>query len=102
MRMTNIKESVAKTYETLAELRQLDVQDWSDETKQEMEAEVDEVIKMALATKLKLQRASLNQFLDILEQQDALEVATLENAIKYMDTMLTNIQSLAPVLKKAG
>lgn len=87
-------ESITKTYQTLAKIRQIDVENWSDETKQEMETEVDEVIKLALATKLKLQRASLNQFLDALEKEEGVAVATLENTIKSMETMLSNIQSL--------
>lgn len=98
--MINIEKSVKKTYQTLAEIRQIDVENWSDETKEEMEAEVDEVIKMALATKLKLQRASLNEFLDSLEKEKNVEVSTLEDTIKYMETLLSNMQSIP--LKKAG
>lgn len=100
--MINIDKNISKTYQTLSELRQLNVKNWSETDKQEMEKEVNEVIKMALATKLKLQRASLNAFLDTLEQQDGIETTTLESTIKYMEIMLSKIQSLEPALKKAS
>jgi DNA-binding transcriptional regulator LsrR (DeoR family) len=70
------------------------VENWSDEAKQEMETEVDEVIKMALATKLKLQRAFLNQFLDTLEKEESVAVSTLENTIKCMETILRNANKI--------
>lgn len=100
--MIDIKEGISETYKNLSDLKQLDITDWSDEDKEEMEVEVDEIIRLALATKLKLQRETLNEFLDALEKQPEIEANVLEQTVQHLENMLSNIKLLEPKLSKVG
>lgn len=100
--MIDIEKSVANTYQTLSELKNINVDHWTADDKAEMSKKADEVIQLALATKLKIQRTRLNHFLDSLEKQEGIETEILQFTIQHLEDMLYNIKLLEPKLKKAG
>lgn len=91
----NIEKIITTTNEALNDLKYLDASNWSKEEKQEVQTSVEEVIKLGLLARWKVQKVYLEQFVGEMDDKiKALNVSELEQTTKSLEGIISDIKQL--------
>lgn len=97
------KQVVTTTKEALNDLKQLDATNWSKTEKLEVLESVEEVIKLGLLAKWKVQKTYFDNFVKELDTKiQTLDIQVLEQTTDNLDTILSNIKQVEIAIKKAS
>ena len=99
----NINEVVKNTNQALNDLKQLDASNWTNEDKEEVLEDVEEVIKLGLLAKWKVQTAYLKQSVEDLDiNTKDLDISNLQKATSNLEYIVSNIKALSATLKSVA
>jgi len=91
----NTTQIINTTNQALNDLKHLDASNWSKAEKQEVQNSVQEVIKLGLLARWKVQRVYLEKFVDEMDTKiKELDVSELEKTTVSLEGIISDIEQL--------